>query len=152
MTATLPTDPLVDGRYRLEKLVGEGTYGAVWLARDTRLEGRAVALKFMKAELLVIPEAVARFDAEAAALALLQHPNVVNLLDRGEWQGQRFLVTEYIDGTTLAWWIDSQLMGTNFPRSDWCSICSIRCARASKQRTTFVRQARSCTVISSPTT
>ena len=64
-TASLRTNDLVDGRYRLLAPLGEGTFGAVWQAADTRLVNRPVALKFLKEDLLGNQAAVARFDTEA---------------------------------------------------------------------------------------
>ncbi len=93
---------VVDGRYRLDLRLGEGTFGSVWRAHDLRLSYRAVAVKLLKAEFLEQPAAVARFDAEADALARLSHPNIVAVLDRGTWGGQRFIVTELVEGTTLS--------------------------------------------------
>jgi serine/threonine-protein kinase len=97
---------LVDGRYLLGSLVGEGTFGGVWHARDTRLSNRPVAVKFLKAEFLEQAETVARFDAEADALAQVPHHNIVAVLDRGTWSSQRFIVTEYVEGRSLAQWIE----------------------------------------------
>jgi formylglycine-generating enzyme required for sulfatase activity len=98
---------LVDGRYCLLARLGEGTFGDVWRAEDTRLANRTVAVKFLKAEFLTHAEAVARFEAEADALAQLQHANVVGVLDRGRWAGQRFLVTEFVAGGSLTGWLDA---------------------------------------------
>ena len=97
----------VDGRYRLMAPLGEGTFGSVWRAEDLRLARRVVAVKFLKGEFLSHAEAVARFEAEADALAQVQHSNVVGVYDRGAWAGTRFLVTEFVAGGTLAAWIDA---------------------------------------------
>lgn len=96
---------IVDGRYTLEKLLGEGTFGDVWRARDQRLAGRAVAIKFLKPEHMEQPELVARFEGEADALALLRHPNVVAVTDRGRWQGLHYVVTEFVEGVPLKDWL-----------------------------------------------
>ncbi len=96
---------LVDGRYRLVSQLGEGTFGSVWRAQDQRLSGRAVAVKLLKAEFLEHAEAVSRFEAEADALAQVQHPHVVAVHDRGAWGGHRFLVTELVEGRTLTDWL-----------------------------------------------
>lgn len=95
----------IDGRYALVSMLGEGAFGSVWKAEDERLNRRLVAVKVLKSEFLSQPGAVARFDAEADAMAQLTHPNVVAVHDRGEWQGHRFLVMEYVEGRGLAGWL-----------------------------------------------
>jgi len=107
--ASTPPDvgALIDGRYVLEALLGEGTFGGVWRARDERLAGRPVAVKFLKAEFLEHAGAIARFEAEATALAQLPHPNIVGVLDRGQWRAQRYIVMELVDGRTLAAWVEA---------------------------------------------
>jgi serine/threonine-protein kinase len=95
-----PSD-LINGRYALQEVLGEGAYGVVWRALDTRDGGRAVALKLLKADVASGPEGLLRFHNEALALAALEHPNVVRLLDRGSWQGRRYLVLELVPGSTL---------------------------------------------------
>jgi serine/threonine protein kinase len=107
-TASTPPDvgALVEGRYTLETLLGEGTFGGVWRARDERLAGRPVAVKFLKVEFLEHAGAIARFEAEATALAQVPHPNIVGVIDRGVWQAQRYIVMELVEGRTLAAWIE----------------------------------------------
>ncbi len=120
---------VVDGRYRLETRLGEGTFGAVWRARDLRLSDREVAVKLLKAEFLEQPTAVARFDAEADALAQLSHPNIVAVLDRGEWEGQRFMVTELVSGSTLsAYLADFQSRGAFPERAPTLALFDQVCA------------------------
>ena len=106
---------LIDQRYALVARLGEGTFGDVWRAEDTRLSHRAVAVKFLKAEFLAHAEAVSRFESEADALAQVQHANVVAVLDRGLWSGHRFLVTEFVSGAPLTHWIDGHRQRREFP-------------------------------------
>ncbi len=113
--ATIEAGVLIDGRYQLAARLGQGTYGEVWRALDTRLSHRSVALKFLKTEFLSSFEVLARFEAEADALAHVQHANVVALLDRGTWQRRRFLVTEFVPGPTLRQWIDALRETATFP-------------------------------------
>jgi formylglycine-generating enzyme required for sulfatase activity/predicted Ser/Thr protein kinase len=85
------------GRYRIEKTLGCGGMGAVYLAFDTQLE-RQVALKVA---LLSSPASRSRFLREAKATAALQHPNICPLLDSGELEGLQYLTMSFIDGKTL---------------------------------------------------
>ncbi len=96
---------LIDQRYVLGSLLGEGSFGAVWRAQDQRLSNRAVAVKLLKTEFLEQESAVRRFDAEADALAQISHPNIVGVLDRGTFNGQRYIVMEFVEGRGLTGWI-----------------------------------------------
>ncbi len=92
---------LVDSKYRLEALIGRGGMGAVFRARDVRLE-RDVALKVVRADLVLAPEARTRFRREAQIVARLQHPAVVTVFDYGTLpDGAAFLVMEYVRGEDL---------------------------------------------------
>ena len=86
--------------YRLERLVGKGGMGEVHQAVQLSL-GRVVALKLLAKELADDPTFVARFDKEAAALAALNHPNVVAIVDKGKADNTYYLVMEYVDGPSL---------------------------------------------------
>ncbi len=96
---------IIDQRYVLGSLLGEGSFGAVWRAQDQRLSNRAVAVKLLKTEFLEQESAVRRFDAEADALAQISHPNIVGVLDRGTYNGQRYIVMEFVEGRGLTGWI-----------------------------------------------
>nr|MBP6834903.1 serine/threonine protein kinase [Deltaproteobacteria bacterium] len=96
---------IIDHRYVLGSLLGEGSFGAVWRAQDQRLSNRPVAVKLLKSEFLEHESAVRRFDAEADALAQISHPNIVGVLDRGVWSGQRYIVMEFVEGRGLAGWL-----------------------------------------------
>ncbi len=104
---SLRPETLVDGRYRLLDRCGEGTFGEVWRAGDARLSDRPVAVKFLRGVYSDHEEAVARFLNEADALSRVQHPNVIAVSDRGRWGGRHYFVTEFVQGTTLAAWIQS---------------------------------------------
>jgi serine/threonine protein kinase len=110
----------VDGRYVLQTLLGEGTFGGVWRAQDTRLSGRLVAVKFLKPEFLEQPTTVARFEAEGEALARVSHPNIVAVIDRGTWESQRYIVTEFIDGHPLSAWIAAERAKDSLPAVEHC--------------------------------
>ena len=87
-------------RYEVEELVGAGGMSSVYRAHDRLLE-RKVALKVMHQHYVDDPEYVERFRREARSVAALQHPNVVTVIDRGEWDGRQFIVFEYVDGENL---------------------------------------------------
>ena len=74
--------------------------GEVYRARDSRLD-RDVAIKVLPEHLSQNPQALARFEREAKAVAALSHPNILSIHDVGEEQGVRFAVTEVLDGETL---------------------------------------------------
>lgn len=88
------------GAFEVLGLLGEGGMGQVFRARDTRL-GREVAVKVLSGGLAADPKALARFEAEARAVAALSHPGILALYDVGEEGGVRFVVTELLEGETL---------------------------------------------------
>ncbi|HZE72136.1 MAG TPA: protein kinase [Pyrinomonadaceae bacterium] len=104
---TLPGGRLLATRYLLEKRLGRGAMGQVYLARDQNLTTRRVAVKTVRPDILSDEElqegeAIARFEREAHAAASIQHPNVVGVTDFGKSpDGVFFLVMEYVEGETL---------------------------------------------------
>ena len=86
--------------YRLERKIGEGGMGVVYVAEDTRL-GRRVALKVLPAETAGDASRKARFEREARAIAALNHPNIVTLHSVEEDGGIGFLTMELVDGRRL---------------------------------------------------
>jgi serine/threonine-protein kinase len=88
------------GRYLLLGKLGQGGMRTVYLANDTRLD-RRVAVKVLPSENLHGPDAVARFQHEAKALAKLSHPNIVQAFDSEEDASRHFLVMEYVEGQRL---------------------------------------------------
>jgi tRNA A-37 threonylcarbamoyl transferase component Bud32 len=92
---------VIDSKYRNDQLIGRGGMGAVYRARDLRLD-RDVAVKVVRAELLGDPEARSRFRREAQIVARLQHPSVVSIFDYGTLpDGGAYLVMEYVRGEDL---------------------------------------------------
>src|SRR4051812_94186 len=91
---------LVDGRYRIERRLGSGGMADVYCADDSQL-GRQIALKVLHRRFARDSEFVERFRREASAAAGLQHPNVVGVFDRGEYDGTYYIAMEYLEGRTL---------------------------------------------------
>ncbi|HVY96511.1 MAG TPA: Stk1 family PASTA domain-containing Ser/Thr kinase [Solirubrobacterales bacterium] len=99
---------VVDGRYRVLRRIGSGGMADVWLAEDTHLQ-RQVALKVLHKHFAQDREFVERFRREAEAAAGLQHPNVVAVYDRGEFEGTYYIAMQYVEGATLKQLIDRGL-------------------------------------------
>ncbi|MEO6418370.1 MAG: serine/threonine-protein kinase, partial [Polyangiaceae bacterium] len=91
----------LSGRYKIEKLLGEGGMGAVYQAEHTHMRKR-LAVKVLHPEMSRLPEVVARFEREAMAAAHIDHPNVATATDFGKLEdGSFFLVLEFVEGESL---------------------------------------------------
>ena len=101
--------PLVADRYRLERLLGVGGLGKVYLATQVQLQ-RPVALKMLHPELSGRADLMERFEREARAASRLVHPGSVVVYDHGSYEGQLYIAMEFVDGETLA-----SLVGREFP-------------------------------------
>lgn len=88
------------GSYRLQELLGEGGMGAVWRAADTRLD-RDVAIKILSGARAGDPHRLERFEAEARAVAALDHPNIVTIHTIETAEGVPFFTMELVSGRTL---------------------------------------------------
>src|ERR1051325_4031791 len=88
------------GPYEILSALGAGGMGAVYKARDTRLE-RTVAIKGLSGGPISTPELRQRFEREAKAISALQPPNICVLHDIGTQDGMDYLVMEYVEGETL---------------------------------------------------
>jgi serine/threonine protein kinase/TolB-like protein len=88
------------GHYRIDRLIGEGGMGAVFLAEDTKLD-RKVALKVLPERMAADPERLARFQREAKAIAALNHPHIVTIHSVEEDRGIHFLTMELVEGSSL---------------------------------------------------
>ena len=92
---------VLEGAYRIVRLVGEGGMGAVYEGQQLRL-GKRVAIKVMARELAANPEAMARFRREAEVTSGIGHPHIVQVFDFGAMPtGESFLVMEYLEGEDL---------------------------------------------------
>jgi eukaryotic-like serine/threonine-protein kinase len=88
------------GPYQILSTLGAGGMGEVYRARDTRL-GRAVAVKVLPRAVASSPDALARFEREARAVAALAHPNILTIHDFGQEAGTAYAVMELLQGETL---------------------------------------------------
>src|SRR5215210_6991902 len=89
------------GRYRIEKVLGQGGFGLVYLAHDGQLQ-RPVAIKVPHRKLVDRPETAEAYLTEARTVANLDHPNIVPVHDVGSTDDcPVFIVSKYIDGTDL---------------------------------------------------
>ena len=96
------------GPYRLERCLGEGGMGEVWLAEQTAPVRRTVALKLVKAG-MDTRSVVARFEAERQALAMMEHPAIARVFDAGVAPGGRpYFAMEYVQGVPLDVYCDRQ--------------------------------------------
>ncbi len=93
--------PELPAKYRVERKLGAGGMGSVYLARDVALD-RPVAVKLLSEQFSSDPALVARFQNEARAVAKLNHPGIVQVYEFGESGGRRYFAMEYVDGTTFA--------------------------------------------------
>jgi hypothetical protein len=100
-----PTDPLIGqrigGKYRVDRLIGRGGVGLVYLAHDSQ-EMREVVIKVLAPHWEQDGQALARFDREAKRLSGLHHPNIVEMYDFGHENGRSYLVMEHLRGELLS--------------------------------------------------
>ncbi|MGM9881977.1 MAG: Stk1 family PASTA domain-containing Ser/Thr kinase [Bacilli bacterium] len=90
----------INDRYEIIKTIGEGGMANVYLANDTILE-RKVAIKVLRGDLSNDEKFIRRFKREALSVSNLSHPNIVEVYDVGEEDGNYYIVMEYIEGKTL---------------------------------------------------
>ena len=104
---------LLDGRYRIEKVLGTGGMAVVFRAHDEKKD-RTVAIKMLRDDIAGDPDAVTRFLNESRAVSMLSHPNIVAIHDVSVETEHKYLVMEYIDGVSLRAYMDKR--GTLPPR------------------------------------
>ena len=116
--ATLQQTPLTEkpgariGRYKLLQLIGEGGFGAVYMAEQEEPVRRKVALKIIKLG-MDTRQVIARFEAERQALALMDHPNIARVLDAGATEtGRPFFVMELVKGIPITEFCDQGRLST----------------------------------------
>lgn len=91
---------MIDGRYRVQALIGSGGMADVWLAEDLHLP-RRVALKVLHEHFARDPEFIERFRREAESAAALQQVNIVSIFDRGQVDDTYYIAMAFLDGRTL---------------------------------------------------
>lgn len=94
------TTPERIGRFEVQKVLGRGSQGVVYLARDPRLD-RLVAVKTSRVSTADLKEYQARLMREARLVGRLQNPNIISLYEAGEDRGVLFLVFEFVSGLSL---------------------------------------------------
>jgi serine/threonine-protein kinase len=97
----------INGRYRVDRLLGEGGMATVYVGHDLLL-GRDVAIKALRPQYAADPQFRARFRREAQAAAGFAHPNIIDIYDVGEVAGVPYFVMEYVRGQTLKEIIDRE--------------------------------------------
>ena len=110
------------GKFEVVRLLGQGAMGEVYLGRDPKL-GREVALKVISAGSVFGDEAQARFEREARAAALLNHPHIVTVFEFGEDEGIHYLVMEYVQGDEL----ETLLRGGKTPKAELLEVLAQIC-------------------------
>ena len=91
---------VIDGRYKVDKIIGVGGMAVVYRAHDG-LTDRTVAIKMLKDEIANDEESVKRFINESKAVAMMSHPNIVNIYDVSVREDVKYIVMEYVEGITL---------------------------------------------------
>ena len=111
------------GAYRLLEKLGEGGFGAVWLAEQTLPVQRRVALKIIRLG-MNSEEVIARFAQERQALALMDHPGIAKVFDAGATPfGRPYFVMEFVDGVPIHEYCDDQLLTVRARLEMFMQVC-----------------------------
>lgn len=97
----LEAGTVLDGRLQMRRMLGEGGMGEVYLANNVKLRDVQFAVKVLRPELAANEQLVNRLEAEARTQSRLKHKHIVRVFELLNWHGQRFLVLDYVEGTTL---------------------------------------------------
>jgi len=93
-------ESVIDGRYKIIKILGQGGMGEIFLAEDGKLH-KNVAIKRIRGDLIRDHDAQARFQREARAASLLDHPNICSIFGINQENGREYIIMQYVDGVTL---------------------------------------------------
>jgi serine/threonine protein kinase len=107
MSIEIVTGTKLNNKYKILEQIGQGGKSIVYKAQDLEL-GKIVACKILLSELLDDEINFKRFRQEAIAAKRLEHQNINSVSDFGEWNGQPFMIMEYLEGRCLAELLDSQ--------------------------------------------
>lgn len=111
------------GRYKLLEVLGEGGFGLVYMAEQREPVFRRVAVKVIKPG-MDSRQVIARFEQERQALAMMDHPNIAQVLDAGESEsGLPYFVMELVRGVPLAAYCDKEKMPIRDRLSIFCQVC-----------------------------
>jgi eukaryotic-like serine/threonine-protein kinase len=114
---------LLDGKYKLLELVGEGGMGSVWMAEQMEPVRRKVALKLVKAG-MDTRQVLMRFEIERQALALMDHPNIAKVLDGGMTElGRPYFVMEFVRGLPITRYCDDNRLGITERLKLFTTVC-----------------------------
>jgi hypothetical protein len=114
---------VLDGRYKLVELLGEGGMGLVYMAQQVEPVRRLVAVKLIKAG-MDTRQVLARFEAERQALALMDHPNIARVLDAGATDsGRPFFVMELVKGVPITRYCDEHHLSTRERLALFVPVC-----------------------------
>lgn len=103
---------LLDGRYLVKRKLGQGGFGVVYLASDEKMMSRSVVVKCLNQDEIGNEWSIRKFKQEMEALARVDHPSIVGVLDAGELPGgEPYIVMQYIDGGSLRTLITPEGMG-----------------------------------------
>ena len=112
------------GRYKLLELIGEGGFGAVYMADQKEPVRRRVALKIIKVG-MDTKQVIARFEAERQALAMMDHPNIAKVLDAGATEtGRPYFVMELVKGVPITEYCDTQNLTTKQRLDLFIKVCN----------------------------
>ena len=111
------------GDFKLLQKIGEGGFGVVYMAEQTKPVKRRVALKIIKPG-MDTREVIARFEAERQSLAMMNHPNIAKVIDGGETQsGRPYFVMELVHGVPLIQFCDEQKLSTEARLKLFVMVC-----------------------------
>src|SRR6185503_4026309 len=111
------------GPYKILQLIGEGGFGSVFMAEQSKPVERRVALKIIKLG-MDTKQVIARFEAERQALAMMDHPNIARVLDAGATEtGRPYFVMELVRGVKITDYCDEHKVSTEERLKLFIQIC-----------------------------